>query len=367
MLKTKRYIRLQQIQTAAAGIALLAARVLAAAAQSSSPPADSAQNTIQKADNLVAAHNLAQANEVLSEFLQQDPGNVSVLLALGRVQLNQQLNDDAMKSFEAVLSAHPESVPAREGEVHAAAAAALADQKIGIDGDALLCLIRARKFVPDSPELLFDFGEQAERMHIYRDSDDALTQARALAPQDPKILYALAHVQLDEQKMPEAESNLRAYLKLRPGDATAHYGLGHLLHMAARNDEAKTELARSIELQPQQSASYYELGEIAREEGSDDEARKNFEKVLSLAPHHGGALTGMGIIAFRAKDYASAEQYLRSAVLYAPEYATAHHYLSLVLARQGRADESKREADEAAKLNDAEMKARRGNQLTVIH
>jgi tetratricopeptide (TPR) repeat protein len=340
---------------------------LTAAAQSGTSPAGSAESAIDKASDLVAAHSLAQANEVLSEFLQQDPGNVSVLLALGRIQLNQQLNDDAMKSFEAILSAHPDSAPAREGEVQAAAAAALADQKIGIDGDALLCLIRARKFVPDSPELLFDFGEQAERMHIYHDADDALTQAHALAPQEPKILYALAHVQLDEQKMPEAESNLRAYLKLRPDDATAHYGLGHLLHMVTRNDEARTELARSVELQPQQSASYYELGEIALENDSDDEARTNYQTVLSLAPHHGGALTGMGILAFRAKDYTSAEQYLRSAVLYAPEYATAHHYLSLVLARQGRTDESKVEADKAAALNDAEMKARRGNQLTIIH
>ncbi len=360
------------MQSHPAGAAALLFTILtiwipASIGQSAPHTAGSAPNTITKAEDLAAVNNLVQANEVLSEYLTHDPGNVQVLLVLGRIQLKQGLNDDAMTSFESVLRVDPASAPARDGEVQAAAAAALADQKIGIDGDALLSLIRARKFVSNSPELLFDFGEQAERMRIYRDSDEALTRAHALAPQDLKILYALAHVQLDEQKMPEAESNLRAYLQQRPDDATAHYGLGHLLHMVSRDDDAKVELTRSIELQPRQSASYYELGEIALENDTNDEAKADYEKVLSLAPHHGGALTGMGILAFRAKDYASAEHYLQSAVLYAPEYATAHHYLSLVLARLGRADEAKREADQAAALNDADIKARRGNVLTVIH
>lgn len=321
---------------------------------------------LREADDLLKAHQLEKANELLADLVQRDPGNLAGLIKLGQVELALGLNDDALKSFENALSLNRSAQEAREGEVKAAEAAALADSRAGIDGSALLCLIRARKFVPDSPQLLLDFGMQAERMRIFRDADEALMKARQLAPDDLKILYALARVQLDEQKMPEAEANLRQYLKQRPDDPTARYGLGHLLHMTSHDDEAKRELDRSIALQPRQTASYYELGEIAVEQDQDDAAREAFAKVLALAPHHGGALTGMGVLAFRAKDYSSAEQYLKSAITYAADYPKAHHYYALVLARLGRMEEAKREAARATELDQQETKLSHGNTLTEL-
>jgi tetratricopeptide (TPR) repeat protein len=326
-----------------------------------------ADRTLEQARQWVESHQLEKANALLSEKLRQDPGNETVLVELGRVQLAQELNDDACKSFEAVLESDPVSSTAREGEVKAATAAALADRKAGLNDSALIYLIRARKFVPDSPQLLLDFGIQAESMRIYRDSDAALTRARELAPDDSRILYALAHVEFDEQKMPEAEANLRAYLKVHAEDATAHYGLGHLLRVLLRDDEAKAELKQSITLEPRQSGSYYELGEIALEQNENSEAKVYYEKVLVLAPNHGGALTGMGILAFRAKDYQAAEKYLQSAVFYASDYPTAHHYYGLVLGRLGRQAEAEREAAQAKTLNEQQVKTSRGNFLTIIN
>jgi tetratricopeptide (TPR) repeat protein len=322
--------------------------------------------TLEQAHEWVEQHQLDKANALLSDAVRHDPGNETALVELGRVQLAQGLNEDALKSFETVLGDRPNSAPAREGEVKAAIAVALADRQAGINDSALMCLIRARKFVPDSPELLFAFGVQAENMRIYADADVALIRAHELAPADPRILYALAHVELDEQKAPEAEANLRAYLKVRQDDATAHYGLGLLLHRMLRSDEAKEELESSIALQSRQSGSYYELGEIALEQNQNSEAKSNYEKVLALAPHHGGALTGMGILAYRAKDYGTAEKYLQSAVFYASDYARAHHYYSLVLARLGRQDESERESKLARSLDEQQTKTSRGNFLTVL-
>jgi tetratricopeptide (TPR) repeat protein len=324
------------------------------------------QDPFDQAQKLIDAHQFEKASDLLENLLRRDPSYEAANLKLGEVRLAQGLNEDAMKSFEAVLTVRPGSVPARVGEVKAAEAAALADRNAGVDGSALLCLIRARKFVSDSPQLLLDFGIQAERMKIYADAETALTHAHELAPDDAKIIYALAHVQFDEQKMTDAERNLHTYLQARPDDATAHYGLGRLLHTVLRDDEAKIELERSIALQPRQSGSYYELGEIARETNQFDEAKKNYDRVLAVAPHHGGALTGLGILAFRAKDDAAAEKYLSSAVTYAPDYVAAHHYYSLVLARLGRDSESRREADLATTLSAQDAKARRGNELTVI-
>ena len=324
------------------------------------------EDTLAQVQTLIDAHDFTRASDLLGDLLQHDPNNESANVKLGEVRLAQGLNDDALKSFEAVLAVRPHSIPARNGEVKAAEAAALADRNAGLDGSALLCLIRARKFVPDSSQLLLDFGIQAETMKVYADADEALTRAHQLAPDDARIIYALAHVEFDEQRMADAERNLRAYLKMRPDDATAHYGLGRLLHMVVRNEEAKIELERSIALQPRQSSSYYEMGEIARETSHIDDAKKNYEAVLAVAPHHAGALTGLGIIALRDKDYSAAEKYLVSAVNYAPDYVAAHHYYSLVLARMGREQESRREADLATSLSAQDAKTSHGNQLTVL-
>jgi tetratricopeptide (TPR) repeat protein len=322
--------------------------------------------TIERAHALAEAHQLEQANEMLADLVRRDPGNEGALVELGWVQIAQGLGEDALKSFEAVLSIKPGSGAAREGEVKAAAAAALADRKSGLADSALVCLLRARKFVPDSPELLLDFGVQAEGMRIFADADEALTKARELAPDDARILYALAHVQFDEGKLADSEANMRAYLKLKPEDATARYGLGRLLHVLVRDDEARVELEKSIALQPEQTGSYFELGEIALEENADSEAKGRYEKVLALAPHHGGALTGMGILAYRAKDYPAAERFLQSAILYAADYARAHHTYALVLLREGRQAESEAESAVATRLNEEQSKTSRGNFMTVI-
>jgi tetratricopeptide (TPR) repeat protein len=322
-------------------------------------PSPSAAQILAQARTLAAAHQLEQANQALSSLVESDPENLQALLELGKVETMQGLNDDALKSFEAVLAKQPDSKPAQEGEVKAAIAAALVERGMAQNDNALIDLARARKFVPDSPELLKDFGIQAESMRIYADADAALEKAHQLAPSDPVILYALAHVQTDEQKTSEAETNLRAYLKMRPNDASAHYGLALVLHMLTRNDEAKAELERSIALQPAQSESYYLLGQIAQELHQDSEAMADYEKVLAVAPAHGGALAEMGMLSYRAKDYATAEKYLKQATLYAPDYAAAHQYYAILLAKLGRQEESDRELARARTL--------REQQLTLSH
>jgi tetratricopeptide (TPR) repeat protein len=327
-------------------------------AQSSTPA-----GSLEKARALAAAKHLIEANEILSAIVSGDPQNRAAWEELGDVQLAQSLNDDAMKSFEAVLKAAPESPEARDGEVRAAIASALVDRSAGNADRALATLMRAKGYVSDSVELLIAFGLQADSMQIYKDAEAPLLEAHRLEPQNPKALYALAHVELDEQKTTEAEAHLRAYLKIKPNDASAHYGLGHLLHMLSRDDEAKAELEVSVALQPRQTESYYELGQIALDAHDDSAAKESFARVLASAPNHGGALTGMGVLAYRAKDYAAAESYLKQAVIYAPDYVTAHRYYAMTLAHLGRQEQSDREMALAEQLTEEQNKLRHGYTL----
>ena len=348
------------IRRAAAAIAFALCIGSACAAQTG--PAQERQ-VLRKARSYEAAKQLEDANELLSDYAQKHPGAVAVLVELGQVQLAQKLNDDAMQSFAAALAIDPRRTDARAGEVKAAVAAALVDRSAGENDQALSCLLKGLKLEPDSVELLLDFGIQADAMRIYVDADKALTHAHALEPNDAKVLYALAHVELDEQKMREAEANLQTYLKMRPEDATAYYGLGHLLHMLDKEDEAKKALERSIALQPRQTESYYELGDIALDAHDDAEATAEYQRALAANPGHGGALTGMGVVEFRAKDYSKAEEYLRKAIRYAPDYVKAHQFYAMTLDRLGQTEKAKQEFALAQSLASQQRETSRGYHL----
>lgn len=344
--------------------AVAIAVLLCASAVSAAQTGDAQERQVlRQARSYVVRKQLEEANELLSEYAKNHPKAVAVLVELGKVQLAQKLSDDAMRSFGAALAINPHQQEARSGEVTAVVASALADRNAGENDHALSCLVQGLKLEPDSVELLTDFGIQADAMQIYVDADKALTHAHALAPTNAKVLYALAHVELDEQKMPQAEANLKAYLKIRPDDATAYYGLGHLLHMLDKEDEAKKALEQSIALQPRQTGSYYELGDIALNAHEEAEAKAEFQRVLASDPAHGGALTGMGVIAFRAKDYPGAGQYLRKAILYAPDYVKAHQFYAMTLDRLGQRAKAKEEFELAQSLAVKQKQTSRGYQL----
>lgn len=323
----------------------------------------SAGSTLHRAEKLAANHHLEQANELLSTLVQKQPRNVEAWEKLGEIQIRQQLYPDATKSFAAVLAIRPGSKTAQSGEVQAAVKNALSLRASGDDNGALAALLDALKRVPKSPRLLTDFGILADEMHIYQNADQALTKAHRLDPSNMKTLYALAHVELDEQEMPLAEKHLRAYLKKRPDDATAHYGMGHLLHMMSQDDAAVVQLDRSIALDPHQIASYYELGVIALERQHDKKAEAEFKRVLTMNPYHGGALTGMGMVEFRSGHYHAAAKYLGEAVLYAPNYVTAHRYYAMTLDHLGEKTRAAQEMAEAQQLTARQGQLRHGYTL----
>src|SRR5690349_8503226 len=108
--------------------------------------------------------------------------NIPVTAQQASTQSSTDQKDAAMKAFEAALQRDPTNAQAREGEVKAAIAAALQAKRAGDNDGALVYLVRARKYIPDDPTLLFDFGVQADGMRLYKDAEEALTKSLKLRP-----------------------------------------------------------------------------------------------------------------------------------------------------------------------------------------
>lgn len=256
--------------------------------------------------------------------------------------------------FESILHADPSSVPAQNGEVAAGERIALDQRAQGKMADALQTLMRAQHYAPESARLAYDLGVLEDEMHLYPEATASLDKARQLHFSDPSLLYAQARVFLDRQQLGPAEEKMLAYLNLHPDDATAYYGLGRIYQLGLQFDKARQAFQKSIELHPEQTEAWFQLGDLALKQNRDDEALADFQHTLARDPQHGGALAGAGQALFQQKHYPQALDYLNRAVAAAPDYAPAHYYLGLTLARLGRKDEAQRELTDAAKLADAE-------------
>lgn len=262
----------------------------------------------------------------------------------------------ARDSYEQALTATPNSAVAQAGEVDTSEQLALQDRAQGNMDEALADLLRARKFAPRNPRLLFDLGVLEDEMKLYHDADDTLAVLEQLPGEAPEVLYAVARVKLDLGQLAAAEEKMKAYLALRPDDASAHYGLGRIYRQAVQLDKARAEFLRSIALRPTQTEAYYQLADAALEQGDYAEALSNFARTLLGDPKHGGALTGSGIAYYRQKQYEKALPYLEQAINAAPEYGSGHYYLGLCLARMGRKADSDRELAIASKLAEQQNK-----------
>jgi len=297
------------------------------------------------------------AEKALITALAASPNSIAANLALGDLLLSTHRNPEAMDRFETVLAIARADSDARRGELAAATELALSARNSGHPEVALQVLQHARTKLTDDPKLLLELGIQATELYLYPEAEDALNAALELTPNDPGILYALARMETEWQHLQAAEADFRAYLAVQPADASAHFGLGHVLAMELRTDDACAEFERSIQLQPVQTESYYQIGQIELDAHRDAKAELLFRKALERDPKHGGALTGMGVVAFRAKDYTSAEKYLVAAEKTAPNYGPAHYYRGLALSHMGRRDEGEAELREATKLGSANPSA----------
>jgi tetratricopeptide (TPR) repeat protein len=271
---------------------------------------------------------------------------------------------EARDAFEQVLAAEPANAAAQEGEVEVSERMALDARAAGKMDEALKDLLRAQKFAPENPRLLYDLGILEDEMRLYIDADKTLAHLEQMAPQDPKVEYAVGHVKLDLGQLDAAEEKMQAYLKVYPDDASAHYGLGRVYRLKAQLDRASAEFERSIELRPQQTEAYYQLGDVELQQGHYADALANFSKTLERNPRHGGALAGTGIAYFKQKQYDKAEEALEKAVSSAPDYQPGHYYLGLTLARLGKKEESERELALATKLADKDNQES-GNRLRL--
>ncbi len=210
-----------------------------------------------------------EAEQVLTNALEERPGDLELLYVLARFYASRgdQARADAM--IEEATRAKPDEVQpwlvlsayrGKQGDLEGALEAA--DAALEVDSEHLPARLRRA-------ELLLDIG--------YREKDaQKIARGRSIVegvlskePSSPEALFVRAKVALAEKKPDEAASDLRRAIDLKPDWAEAHYLLGSALFIQRDLNGARAEITRALEI-----------------DGQLIEARKVLARIHSMAGEH---------------------------------------------------------------------------------
>jgi len=226
---------------------------------------------------LSSSGSLPQADALLRDLLNKNPGLIDVRITLG---LNEQkLGDqqDAAQQFHLVLKQQPMNVLAHYNLAVSYAALRQADNAAK-ELEATLALDPAQTQAED---LLA--GISIGQGH-YDSAASHFEHVLMVSAGDYLANYNLGILAARNQQWAAAMQDLNAALRTDPGSAEAHNALGSVYLKIGRSEEARKQFDEAIRSNPRFESAHFNLGIIFRDEGKFREAAQEFRTALSIDP-----------------------------------------------------------------------------------
>jgi tetratricopeptide (TPR) repeat protein len=179
----------------------------AANASADFPGKDEARQRLALLDINVATANPGVRTE-LENYLRKWPNDPAVLVRLAAIQERDGAADQALKTYEKLLSDYPQFAPAlRQLALHYG-------QRSTADTNAYELAMKARQAYPDDPEIAKALGIINYRRGAYPQAMELLKEAAAKRKDDPQILYYLGALYRELKQYPECKGALERALSL---------------------------------------------------------------------------------------------------------------------------------------------------------
>ena len=207
-------------------------------------------------------------------------------------------------------------------------------------------------------------GDVTAAVTAYRDSI-------ARTPEDDNSYLDLAMLSMEHQSPEVAMTVLDSGLKRNPGSARLLVARGTVYAQVGKDELAQKDFEQADRLAPNSTYGTLGLGVLLREDGNLDEAENVLQKKLKDTP-------GNPLLSFMLADvlvrkgaapgeaaFASAEQFLHTALNAQPSLAPAHALLGKLLLKEGHAEPAIGELEAAIKLQPTDRTAL--NQLVAAY
>jgi tetratricopeptide (TPR) repeat protein len=249
----------------------------------------------------ISQHRFSDAERVLGELLEQEPGNPALLYNLGLAQFYQDKHRAAQASFDRALA-------------------------LGLKTrDNLAYLTRS----------LHHLGKTREAIGFCE-------QWLAQAPGEEAKAY-LALLEMDEGNMARAHQLAQEVLSRDPENLNASTVAGSYSVEQQDMEAAEKYFGRIVERQPQNGRAWLGMGLVRLYQQKHAESIPALTEAVRLMPENSGTIVALGWAKLASRDARAAERTFREAVAVDRNFAEAHGGLASALALQGRADEAQQE------------------------
>ncbi len=298
----------------------------AAPAASAAPAAPSSSSAVQRASRWIEEERFPEAERTLRQVLASRPADTEAIYYLGRVYLETERVDEAVKHYERAAKRHDDSSRVQQGLGEAYAVAALQAsvfRQLGLARDARTAMERAVRLDPDNVEARVSLFEYYRHAPAVAGGGEAKARAQVaqIARRDRARGYELqGHLRRDAGDDEAAIASYRRAVAARPAETRARLSLVLTLVESRRFDEAFTEIDGLLERDPDHTSALYQLGRNAALSGKrlkeGEAALRAYldHDPLRGQPSHAWTNYRLGMIRQRMGEPASARYYLRRAL-----------------------------------------------------
>jgi tetratricopeptide (TPR) repeat protein len=312
-----------------------------ASESASNPP------TIAEAQALLSAGKVDAAIEMLRPLSQSGPSDAAINYLLGLAYYQK---TDYLHAVEHLLvsvrQAKADNRQYREG----VQMLGLSQYFLGHLNEAIPYLEQVGTWSPESVEIAYVLGLIYVQTHSPDKAREAFARMFKIQPDSAAAHLINAQMMIREQFEEFAEKELQKALTLDPRLPQANFLLGELAIFRADIARGIELLQNEIAINPAFGMAYYRLGEAYTRQLKWDEAIAPLQKSIWLNPYFSGPYIVLGKVHLKKGDLSTAEAILRRALNMDPNNFSGHYLLAQVLQRANRADEAKKEFEQAERL-----------------
>lgn len=256
----------------------------------------------------------------------------------------------AIRDYQAVIAARPESIPAR---VNLGAALAHTGQ---IEA-AIAQYEAALKLNPQLASVHLDLGLAYSRKNDLQNARTQFAAAHQGSPADPRIAILLGDAEARTGQAADAVAMLTPLETANAGNSDFQYVLGESLIAAGHPRDGASRVEKSAAM-TSSAESWMLAGSTLLKINEFDQARRDLDNAVRLNPSIPGLCTLAGTARDKDGDATAAAPAFRQALQQKPDDFDANLYLGAILYKQRSMDEAKTYLDKALQLNPQSTMAR---------
>ncbi|HSQ05931.1 MAG TPA: tetratricopeptide repeat protein [Burkholderiales bacterium] len=338
----------------------------------------SIQRKVKQAQQRMQQGDVAGAEQLCQQVLQQAPRNPEALWIIGVIRLMNGQASEAVSALEQVVAVSPRHGAALEslglarlmlGEFAEAervlrTAAALpgapasVPMRLGLailnqnrPAEAIAHLERALRLDPRSSDARLNMGLALARSGDMQGAEQRFHEVLREAPDHPDALFNLGVLHLEREEWEAAQQWFEKALQCAPQFAGALVNLGIALRKRGALMESEAALRRAIAIEPNLPAAGDNLAQTLAMAGRLVEAREQYLATLRLAPQLLSAREGLAAVCFALHRFQEALPHLHAILEAEPDNVRALTALGEALYQSGRLDEALAAAQRANALD----------------